>query len=225
MDAEEAYVLARNEMVRSQIERRGLRDPRLLEAMRGVPRHLFVPSEFRERAYADGPLPIGNGQTISQPYIVAVMTDLLELRGGETVLEIGTGSGYQAAVLARMVGRVHSVERHPALAQRARGLLNCLAVANVTVHTADGSLGWPAAAPYQAILVTAAAPHVPQALLGQLAPAGRLVLPVGGQGGQDLQRWQRVGDRFECESIFPVVFVPLRGAAGWGEDEWESTME
>ena len=215
----------REQMVRKQIERRGIRDPRVLEAMRSVPRHLFVPAGMRERAYHDGPLPIGLGQTISQPYIVAVMTDLLELKGEETVLEVGTGSGYQAAVLGEMARCVHTVERHPHLARQAEAVLRELGLGNVVVHVGDGSLGWPQGAPYEAILVTAAAPSVPRALLEQLADGGRLVIPVGGRDGQDLQRWQRVGERFEHESIFPVVFVPLRGESGWGEDEWERHTE
>jgi protein-L-isoaspartate(D-aspartate) O-methyltransferase len=225
MDSEIEFARLREEMVRRQIEQRGIRDPRLLEAMRSIPRHLFVPAGEAERAYNDGPLQIGSGQTISQPYIVAVMTDLLELKGDETVLEVGTGSGYQAAVLGKMARRVHTVERYAGLARQAEAVLRRIGLADVAIHVEDGSLGWPDGAPYDGILVTAAAPSVPRALLEQLADGGRLVIPVGGQNGQDLQRWQRVGERFEQESIFPVVFVPLRGESGWGEDEWERHTE
>ena len=225
MDSEAEYARQREEMVRRQIERRGIRDPRLLEAMRSIPRHLFVPAGEAERAYNDGPLQIGSGQTISQPYIVAVMTDLLELKGEESVLEVGTGSGYQAAVLGKMARSVHTVERYAGLARQAEAVLRRIGLTDVAVHVGDGSQGWPQGAPYDGILVTAAAPSVPRALLEQLADGGRLVIPVGGQNGQDLQRWQRVGERFEQESIFPVVFVPLRGESGWGEDEWERHTE
>lgn len=220
MDLELVFANEREQMVRQQIERRGIRDPRLLEAFRSVPRHRFVPEEDQDRAYSDGPLSIGEGQTISQPYIVAIMTDLLELSGDEQVLEVGTGSGYQAAILAKLARLVHSVERVPRLARHAAALLVELGLTNVQVHVGDGSLGWPECAPYQGIVVTAAAPTVPRALLEQLADGGRLVLPVGGRDGQDLQRWQRVGERFECESIFPVAFVPLRGTAGWSDEDW-----
>ncbi len=225
MLSDEEFALQRERMVRNQIERRGISDARLLAAMRSVPRHLFVPPDEAEFAYQDGPLKIGSGQTISQPYIVAVMTDLLELKGGETVLEVGTGSGYQAAVLAKLAGCVHTIERFEGLARRAQETLRRLGFGNVIVHVGDGSLGWPEGAPYEGIIVTAAAPTAPKALLEQLAPGGRLVIPVGGRDGQDLQRWVREGDRFEVESIFPVVFVPLRGASGWGEDEWERHAE
>ncbi len=220
MEGEALYSWEREEMVREQIERRHVRDARVLAAMRAVPRHLFVPAEYRDQAYADFPLPIAQSQTISQPYIVAVMSSLLNLQGTERVLEIGTGSGYQAAVLARLAAEVHTVERHPELATGARRLLDNLGARNVRVHCGDGSLGWPACAPYQGILVTAAAPGLAQALLEQLADGGTLVAPVGGHGSQDLQRWQRIGERFEMESIFPVAFVPLRGEGGWKDGEW-----
>jgi protein-L-isoaspartate(D-aspartate) O-methyltransferase len=220
MESEAIFTLERDEMVREQIERRHVRDARVLAAMRAVPRHLFVPPEYQNQAYDDCPLPIAQSQTISQPYMVAVMSSLLELQGTERVLEIGTGSGYQAAVLARLAAEVHTVERHPQLANGARRVLDSLNVRNVVVHFGDGSLGWPDCAPYQGILVTAAAPGLAQTLLEQLADGGYLVAPVGGHGSQDLQRWQRVGARFEMESIFPVAFVPLRGEGGWKEGEW-----
>lgn len=208
----------RESMLRWQIERRGILTPRVLEAFRRVPRHRFVRREDWPDAYEDRPLPIGLGQTISQPYIVALMTDLLRLQGGETLLEIGTGSGYQAAILSLLAGQVHTIERHPELAERARQALEALELRNVTVHTADGSLGWPEAAPYGGILVTAAAPAVPTPLLEQLAEGGRLVLPVGPSGYQVLQVWQREGEAWTHEEIIPVAFVPLRGQYGWKEE-------
>lgn len=212
--------MLRMEMVRDQIEARGVREPRLLEALRSLPRHLFVPPNLLEFAYEDRPLPIGEGQTISQPYIVALMTDLLELEGGESVLEIGTGSGYQAALLGMLAGSVHSVERHAGLAERARGALAGLNLGNVHVHDGDGSLGWPEAAPYQGILVTAAAPKAPPPLLDQLAEGGVLVLPVGSRQEQSLQRLRKLGQHIQVEFILPVAFVPLRGVYGFQEDQW-----
>lgn len=208
-------------MVNEQIARRGINDPRLLEAFRRVPRHRFVPLDSRPQAYRDGPLPIGAGQTISQPYIVALMTDLLRLDGTQRVLEIGTGSGYQAAILGELARSVHTVERLPELAERAAALLRELGYTNIHVHTGDGSLGWPEAAPYDGILVTAAAPRAPDPLLEQLAPGGRLVAPVGGRAGQELQIWTRTPCGLEMESEIPVAFVPLRGKEGWREEDWE----
>jgi protein-L-isoaspartate(D-aspartate) O-methyltransferase len=205
----------RREMVRGQIARRGLRDPRLLAAFEAVPRHLFVPADYRHLAYADGPLPIGYGQTISQPYIVALMTSLLELRGGERVLEVGTGSGYQAAILGHLAAEVHSVERVPELGGGAETLLQELKITNVHCHIGDGSLGWPEAAPYDGILVAAAAPDVPQPLLDQLKDGGRLVIPVGDSGYQMLQVWTKRGGHSDCREVTAVAFVPLRGKHGW----------
>lgn len=221
MENDDLFLKARREMVLNQMERRGIRDPRLLGVLRSVPRHRFVPPELWERAYEDNPLPIGERQTISQPYIVAVMTELLELRGSETVLEIGTGSGYQAAVLAEMAAVVHSVERHAALARRAQDLLVELGYENVFVHVGDGSLGWPLSAPYQAILVTAAAPQIPAPLVAQLAEGGQLVIPVGSRSGQTLERWRKTAGQIQREALFPVAFVPLRGHMGWQDDDWE----
>ena len=219
--AVDPFAAQRAEMVTRQIEQRGVTDPRLLEAMRSVPRHVFVPEDQRFMAYDDCPLAIGSGQTISQPYIVALMTNLLHLQGEENVLEIGTGSGYQAAVLSHLARFVHTVERFAALAVGARRLLKALHCKNVSVRTGDGTLGWPAAAPYQSILVTAAAPAPPPPLLAQLADGGRLVLPVGGRGGQILQVWQRQGDAYSHEDVSYVSFVPLRGAHGWNEVNWD----
>lgn len=207
-------------MVADQIESRGLRNPKLLEAFTAVPRHEFVPEELRYRAYDDGPLPIGLGQTISQPYIVALMTSLLDLRGDETVLEIGTGSGYQAAILGMMTPRVITIERHPQLADQARALLSRLGYRNISVHCGDGTLGWPEEAPYPAIVVTAAAALLPQPLAEQLAPGGRLVLPVGDFTGQVLQVWTREKGGLAHENIIPVSFVPLRGKFGWSQGDW-----
>ncbi|OGO38412.1 MAG: protein-L-isoaspartate O-methyltransferase [Chloroflexi bacterium RBG_16_57_11] len=209
------YASEREHMVESQIVRRGVRDVRVLEAMRDVPRHVFVAPEYRYLAYADGPLPIGNGQTISQPYIVALMSELLELRGDEMVLEVGTGSGYQAAVLARLARQVHTIERYANLARYAAGILQELGLDNVHVHTGDGTKGLPDFAPYTGIIVTAAAPNIPRPLLDQLEDGGRLVIPVGSRGGQVLERWTRHGERFDYESIIPVAFVPLVGEQGW----------
>ena len=211
----------RNRMVREQLRSRDIYDPRVLEAMRTVPRHLFIPPEFRRMAYGDGPLPIGESQTISQPYIVALMTQLLELNGTEKVLEVGTGSGYQAAVLGHLAREVHTVERHEVLAEHAAYILHRLAYDNVYVHVGDGSLGWPATAPYDAIIVTAAAPHAPQPLLEQLADRGRMVIPVGNPGNQFLERWDRHGTDFTHEALAPVAFVPLRGQYGWEDDWWQ----
>ncbi|MGC8856154.1 MAG: protein-L-isoaspartate(D-aspartate) O-methyltransferase [Anaerolineae bacterium] len=210
------YESERDRMVVEQIMRRGIRDPRLLEAMKVVPRHLFVPEEVRHLAYADGPLPIGFGQTISQPFIVAFMTDMLRLKGHERVLEVGTGSGYQAAILAHLAREVHTVEMIPPLAARAAALL--AAYPNVYCHQGDGSLGWPEAQPYDGIIVTAAAPKVPPALLAQLADGGWLVLPVGSRGDQLLEVWEREGEEYKKQVELSVAFVPLRGKNGWREE-------
>lgn len=205
----------RERMVEEQIRQRGVADPRVLEAMRTIPRHCFVPPEYRYLAYSDGPLPIGSGQTISQPYIVALMTELLHLRGHEKVLEVGAGSGYQAAILSRLAREVHTIERHANLARYAARLLADLGITNVQVHVGDGSLGLPQHAPFDGILVAAGAPRVPPALLEQLAEGGRLVIPVGDRGGQMLEVWTRQGNTFDYESVLPVAFVPLVGEQGW----------
>jgi protein-L-isoaspartate(D-aspartate) O-methyltransferase len=205
----------REKMVTRQIARRGVKDERVLEAMRQVPRHCFVSQEYRYLSYSDGPLPIGSGQTISQPYIVALMSELMCLKGHERVLEVGTGSGYQAAVLAYLADEVHSIERHKNLADRAAQIINDLGLENICIHVGDGSQGLPEYAPYAAIIVTAAAPKVPRPLLDQLEPSGRLVLPTGTLGAQFLERWIREGDDFKREDIIPVAFVPLIGKHGW----------
>jgi len=212
---EEEYSQERKRMVVEQIASRGLRDPRLLAVMEAVPRHRFVPSDHLNWAYADGPLPIGFGQTISQPYIVAFMTDALHLIGSERVLEVGTGSGYQAAILGQMAAEVHTVEFIPELAAQAERVLQELGFTNVHVHSGDGSLGWPEAAPYDSILVAAAAPRLPQPLMDQLAEGGRIILPVGSRGFQQLEVWERRGKKFKHEASIPVAFVPLHGEHGW----------
>ncbi len=195
----EMYAADRERMVKEQLEKRGIRDPRVLEAMRQVPRHRFVPPENRHLAYADGPLPIGEGQTISQPYIVALMSQLLQIDAREKVLEIGTGSGYQAAVLAHLAEIVYTIERYASLAQKAEAKLRELGIDNVHVHVGDGTKGWPEEAPYDGIIATAGSPEVPRPLLEQLSDEGRLVLPVGRKRGQVLERWVRQGERYERE--------------------------
>ena len=211
------YAKLRERMVKNQLLSRDIEDPAVVEAMRSVPRHRFVDPDYISSAYNDGPLPIGHGQTISQPYIVALMTQLLELNGSEIVLEVGTGSGYQAAVLGSIARQVHSIERHENLARRAVQLLKELEFNNIEIHVGDGSLGLPDLAPFDAIMVTAAAPKTPQVLLDQLADGGRLVIPVGGRWGQYLERWRREGDQFKAQNIVPVAFVPLIGQEGWDE--------
>jgi protein-L-isoaspartate(D-aspartate) O-methyltransferase len=220
MEDEVYYANLRIRMVNEQIISRGVHDERLLEVLRRVPRHLFVPEEYARIAYTDSPLPIGHGQTISQPSIVALMTELLELEGEENVLEVGTGSGYQAALLAYLARQVHTIERHEELAEKAEKALKRLGLTNVLVHVGDGSLGLPKYAPYQAIMITAAAPRVPQPLFDQLSEGGRLVLPEGGAGGQMLDRWRKQAAVYKQEHIAPVAFVPLRGQHGWKEDHW-----
>jgi len=212
---EDEFQIARKRMVDEQIAARGIQDPHLLAVMSSVPRHLFVPVDDLAWAYADGPLPIGHGQTISQPYIVALMTDLLELELSDRALEVGTGSGYQAAILGQMAEEVHTIEVLPELAARATSLLSQMGYSNIHVHTGDGSMGWPDAAPYTGILVAAAAPSAPRPLLDQLADGGRLVIPVGSRGYQHLEVWIRRGMKYECRENIAVAFVPLRGEYGW----------
>ncbi len=210
------FQAARKRMVEGQITHRGITSPRVLEAFLDVPRHLFIPEDQLPYAYQDGPLPIGKGQTISQPYIVAYMTDQLQLMGTERVLEIGTGSGYQAAILGKLAGEVHSVERHKVLADKADHLLHELGFENIHIHLGDGTHGLPDYAPYQAIIVTAAAPEVPAPLLAQLAEGGRLIMPVGNRISQVLQLFRREEDAYIRDDLTPVAFVPLIGDHGWG---------
>ncbi|MEP0764038.1 MAG: protein-L-isoaspartate(D-aspartate) O-methyltransferase [Chloroflexota bacterium] len=207
--------MLRERMVREQLAARDIADPRVLEAMRRVPRHAFVPAPFRSRAYEDGPLPIGNDQTISQPYIVALMTQMLELKPDDVVLEVGTGSGYQTAVLCELARFVYSLERYPALGERASAVLADLGYHNMEVYIGDGSQGLPDQAPFDAIIVTAAAPAIPGPLRTQLANGGRMVIPVGDRFQQMLQRVRRKDDAWRVEALIPVMFVPLYGRHGF----------
>jgi len=202
----------RSAMVERQIEARGVRDPKTLAAMRKVPRHLFAPKLRLADAYADRPMPIGEGQTISQPYVVAFMTEALGLRGGEKVLEIGTGSGYQAAVLAEIADEVYTIEIVESLGRRAEAVLDECGYTNVEVRIGDGYAGWPEHAPFDAIIVTAAPDHVPQPLIDQLKPAGRLVIPVGDYF-QSLLRITKTEDGLKRENLMSVIFVPMTGRA------------
>jgi protein-L-isoaspartate(D-aspartate) O-methyltransferase len=203
----------RHTMVESQIAARGIRNPDVLEAVRTVPRHRFVPESQQESAYEDRPLPIGHGQTISQPYIVALMTELAELKAGDTVLEVGTGSGYQAAVLAQLGVKVYSIEIIEPLAEQARAALAATGYGDrVEVRTGDGYAGWPEHAPFDAVIVTAAPPMIPEPLKQQLRVGGRLVIPVG-QSFQRLLRITRSETGFEEENVLPVRFVPMTGRA------------
>jgi protein-L-isoaspartate(D-aspartate) O-methyltransferase len=206
----------RKRMVERQLRARGINDVRVLTAFESIPRHLFVPEEARAWAYEDCPHRIGFGQTISQPYVVAYMTQLLELTGTERVLEVGTGSGYQAAILSRLAREVHTIELIPALAERATRTLADLGVTNVFIHIGDGSQGWIESAPYDAIIVTAAAPRVPKSLINQLTNHGRMILPIGESesGFQELELWRREGESFSHKTLLPVAFVPLRGREG-----------
>jgi protein-L-isoaspartate(D-aspartate) O-methyltransferase len=202
----------RNDMVEHQIAARGIRDTRVLEAMRTVPRHLFVPTSEEASAYEDRPLPIGSGQTISQPYVVAFMAEQLRLTGKEKVLEIGTGSGYSTAILAAVAAKVFSIEIRPELSRQARERLERLGVKNVELKAADGYRGWPEEAPFDAILVTAAPERVPPPLLEQLSPEGRMVIPVGAFY-QELKVIKRQGGGYSEKSVLPVRFVPFVGEA------------
>jgi protein-L-isoaspartate(D-aspartate) O-methyltransferase len=209
------YEGARQKMLESQIRARNVRDPRVLEAIRKVPRHLFVEEALRDRAYLDKALPIGEKQTISQPYMVAAMTEALELHGPERVLEIGTGSGYQTAVLAELCESVFSVERIPSFVPVARQRLEKLGRYNVLIKVGDGTIGWSEHAPYDAILVTAAAPGLPRPLLEQLKIGGRLVVPIGPEDSQALMRIRRDEDGFHEEALGECRFVKLIGRHGW----------
>ncbi len=202
-------------MVEQQLRARGIRDVRVLEAMLQVPRQDFVPEEFRAQAYADHPLPIGKDQTTSQPLIIAISLQALELSGSESVLEVGTGLGYQTALLARLARQVYSVERHPELAEVAERTLRDLGFSNVQVSVRDGSQGWTEHAPYDAILVSAAAPSVPRSLVEQLAERGRMVIPVGPQHTQELLLVRREGLKTTTETVDGCRFVPLVGAEGY----------
>ena len=209
------YRIARERMVNTQLIPRGIKDPRVLAAMNKVPRHLFVDEALTDQAYQDHPLPIGYGQTISQPYIVALMSEALELLGDEKVLEVGTGSGYQAAILGELAKKVYSVERIPQLLSRARKILDSLGYNNVFLKLDDGTWGWEEFAPYDAIIVTAASPKVPEPLLKQLADPGVMVIPVGDEYSQDLVRIRKRDGRYFQEDLGGVRFVRLIGDHGW----------
>lgn len=214
------YSIARRLMVERQIVARGIQDPLVIDAMKRVPRHRFVEEALWSQSYGDHPLPIGEKQTISQPYMVALMTESLQLKGGEKILEIGTGSGYQAAILAQIVSRVYSVERISGLARRARRVLDDIGCRNVNIKLSDGTIGWEAEAPFDGIVVTAGSPKVPSHYLKQLTVGGRLIIPVGGRGSQVLKRITRSGlEDYKEENLLDCRFVPLIGKDGWSEGE------
>lgn len=212
-----AYALTRRKMVRTQLAREGIQDLRVLKTMQQIPRHLFLPIETRHLAYLDQAAPIGHGQTISQPYVVAKMSELLALKGKERVLEIGTGSGYQTAILAALAAEVYSIERHAPLANSAKNLLESLGYHNIRFAMGDGSLGWSEFAPYDAILVTAASPQFPAALIKQLNDPGRLLAPVGSRELQQLRLLTKSNGHISIEEHTNVRFVPLLGKYGWEE--------
>lgn len=218
MSARERGKLRRDRMLRL-LERRGIADVRVLEAMDQVPRELFIPDNMATQAYRDAALPIGHGQTISQPYVVARMTELLRVEADHSVLEIGTGSGYQAAILAHLAKRVFSLERIGDLAREAVDRLRTLGLDNVKVQVFDGTVGWSEMAPFDRIIITAAAPRVPDALLEQLTDRGRLVVPEGTRDMQQLVVYDRNEDGFERHAGEPVAFVPLIGRGGWDVDQ------
>ena len=219
MPEHDIYQEERHRMVADQIIRRGVDDQRVLSAMRKIPRHMFVDEAYYKEAYEDHPLPIGHGQTISQPYIVALMTSHLHLKGDEKVLEIGTGSGYQAALLAELAAEIHSIERVAFLAEKARQVLDELGYENVHIHVGDGSLGWPEEAPYDCIITTAAAPDVPDVYVQQLATGGKIIIPVGSRWRQMLVLWTKLEKGIKKEEVLPVVFVPLLGEKGWQDSQ------
>jgi protein-L-isoaspartate(D-aspartate) O-methyltransferase len=216
-ERDEGFATSRREMVEKQLQERGIRDPRVLEIMGRVPRHRFVDPALVSRAYGDHALPIGAGQTISQPYMVAIMTEALGLEGGERVLEIGTGSGYQTAVLAEFTPHLFSIERSPELSRAAAAILKELGYTNVILKTGDGTLGWPEHAPYDGIIVTAGAPAIPEPLGQQLAEGGRLVIPVGDREVQTLELAVKRQGKIQRHKVLDCAFVPLLGRAGWRE--------
>ena len=214
---EQEDIILRNGLVEDQLIPKGITDKKVLAVIRNVPRHLFTAGKSLENSYADHPLPVGEGQTISQPYMVALMTQCLELKGGERVLEIGTGSGYQAAILAEIAKEIYSVERFDSLAQKAQVILEGLGYKNIRIKVGDGTEGWKEFAPYDGIIVTAGAPSVPEPLVEQLAEGGRLVIPVGGAFGQELLLIRKNQGEIAQESICGCTFVPLVGKYGWQE--------
>ncbi len=217
MEKVDLYRLARERMVETQIKARGIKDERVLKAMLKVPRHLFVDEALRDQAYGDFPLPIGEGQTISQPYIVALMTEALELKGSERILEVGTGSGYQTAILAELALWVYTIERFPTLLERAKKVLTELGYKNISFKLDDGTLGWKEVSPFDAIIVTAASPDIPQPLVEQLAEGGRIVIPVGDEFSQTLIKGVKRGGKLHTKALEAVRFVKLVGAYGFKE--------
>ena len=212
------YTSKRQRMIETQLLPRGIKDPRVIAAMRKVPRHLFLDEALWPEAYEDRPVPIGEKQTISQPFIVAIMTEALKLSGTEKILEIGTGSGYQAAVLAELAEQVYSIERLPSIAKRARRVLDELKYANIVITIGDGTLGWKEHSPYDGIIVTAASPYPPKTLLEQLKVGGRLIIPIGDEFTQDLTLYIRDSDKdYSKESYGGCRFVKLIGEQGWRE--------
>ena len=212
------FSILRKKMVEEQLMPRGIKDPRVIEAFQRVPRHRFIPEKYLDDAYEDFPLPIGAEQTISQPYMVALMTQCLGLSGGETVLEIGTGSGYQAAILAEIAAKVYSVERVASLAEVAKKVLKDLGYGNVQIKVADGTIGWQDCAPYDGIIVTAAAPAIPEPLIEQLNIEAKLVVPIGARFSQILTVVKKYRDNAEIHKICGCVFVPLVGKYAWREE-------
>ncbi|MFC1557018.1 protein-L-isoaspartate(D-aspartate) O-methyltransferase [candidate division KSB1 bacterium] len=209
------YRIQRERMVEKQLRARGISDKRVLNVFLKLERHLFIEESLWDRAYEDTPLPIGKNQTISQPYIVALMSEALELKGSERILEIGTGSGYQAAILALLSGQVFTVERHTELTRKAREIFDLLNLHNIATRMGDGSIGWSKFAPYDRIVVTAASPKRPQPLLDQLTDGGMLVIPIGEEDTQMLYKFTKKGTTVERESLCPCAFVPLIGVEGW----------
>lgn len=214
------FDVSRKRMVETQIIARGITDRRVIDAMQKLPRHLFVQEAMASQAYNDTSLPIGEKQTISQPYMVAIMTEMLQLSGRERVLEIGTGSGYQAALLSYLANRVYTIERIPSLAAKARKLFDSLGLTNISMKIDDGTVGWASEAPFDAIIVTAGAPDIPQALLGQLLPEGRLLVPVGDHAAQMLTLVKKTDDGgYSAEKSTPCRFVKLIGSEGWSSTD------
>lgn len=215
---ERNWELERLRMVEGQLKNRGISDERVLQAMRKVPRHKFVPQDCQESAYSDGPLPIGKGQTVSQPYMVGIMTQCLELKGEEKVLEIGTGSGYQSAILMELARELFTIERIPSLAERAKDVLSALSYNRFHIKVADGTKGWPEEAPFDGIIVTAGAPVIPETLINQLNEGGRMVIPVGSRFSQRLYTTIKKAGKIVQEKDTMCVFVPLIGEYGWDKE-------
>jgi protein-L-isoaspartate(D-aspartate) O-methyltransferase len=209
------FSTSRLKMVKEQLITRGIKDERLLAAMRKIPRHLFVPEALRSRAYGDHPLPIGEGQTISQPYVIALMVEALELQGTEKILEIGTGSGYQTAILAELAEKVYSIERIKFLALKARELIEKLGYINILIRIADGSYGWREEGPFDRIIVSAASPSIPDPLLGQLKDGGIMIVPLGNENSQTLVKVKKEGNKKRISTLSSCFFVKMIGQYGW----------